>query len=172
MFQGLQNGIVLLGSSGGAVTLVNSTTNTVVVGTTNTNPSSALSAVFEIMYSTADDKYYVSSQANNRVVSLNITGATTLTLDKIKHSATLCISLQIDDSNDLLIINQVAGTGNLNNMCHFIRKSTFDSLYNLLIPALGGGNSRSGYIRADLANKRVFLAGRSSGSTAVVTVKY
>jgi len=165
-----QNGVVILGSGGGAVTLIDSTTNTVTVATTN--PSSALNAVFEIMYSTVDDKYYVSSPGNNRVVSLNITGATTLTLDKIKYNTTQCISLQIDDANDLLIINQVASGGNLSNMCHFIRKSTFDSLYNILTPAVGGGNTRAGYVRADLTNKKVFLAGRSSGSTAVVTVKY
>ena len=167
-----QNGIVLLGSAGGAVTLVNSATNTVVVGTTNTNPGSALSNVYEIMYSAVDDKYYVSSQANSRVVSLNITGPTTLTLDKIKYNAVANISLQIDDANDLLIINQIASIPTPNVMCHFIRKSTFESLYNIMTPPQGGANTRAGYIKADLVNKRVFLAGRSASSTAVVTVKY
>ena len=165
-----QNGVVILGSGGGAVTLIDSASNTVTV--VNTNPGSALSNVYEIMYSTTDDKYYVSNQLNNRIVSLNITGATTLTLDKIKYNTTQCISLQIDDANDLLIVNHVASGGNLSNMCHFIRKSTFESLYNILTPAVGGANGRAGYIKADLANKKVFLAGRSSGSTAVITVKY
>jgi hypothetical protein len=165
-----QNGVVILGSSGGAVTLIDSATNTVTVATTN--PGSALSNVFEIMYSAVDDKYYVSSQANSRVVSLNITGATTLTLDKIKYNAIANISLQIDDANDLLIINQIASTPTPNVMCHFIRKSTFESLYNIMTPAQGGANTRAGFVRADLVNKRVFLAGRSASSTAVVTVKY
>jgi len=165
-----QNGVVILGSSGGAVTLIDSATNTVTVATTN--PGSALSNVFEIMYSAVDDKYYVSSQANSRVVSLNITGATTLTLDKIKYNAIANISLQIDDANDLLIINQIASTPTPNVMCHFIRKSTFESLYNIMTPAQGGANTRAGFVRADLVNKRVFLAGRSASSTAVLTVKY
>jgi hypothetical protein len=165
-----QNGLVILGSSGGAVTLIDSATNTVTVATTN--PSSALSNVYEIMYSAVDDKYYVSSQANSRVVSLNITGATTLTLDKIKYNAIANISLQIDDANDLLIINQIASTPTPNVMCHFIRKSTFESLYNIMTPAQGGANTRAGFVRADLVNKRVFLAGRSASSTAVLTVKY
>jgi hypothetical protein len=165
-----QNGVVILGSSGGAVTLIDSATNTVTVATTN--PGSALSNVYEIMYSAVDDKYYVSSQANSRVVSLNITGATTLTLDKIKHNAIANISLQIDDANDLLIINQIASIPTPNVMCHFIRKSTFESLYNIMTPAQGGANTRAGFVRADLVNKRVFLAGRSASSTAVLTVKY
>ena len=165
-----QNGIVILGTSGaGSVNLINSTTNLVIATVT----PGGISSSFEIAYSAADDKYYIASQGNGRIISLNITGLTTLTLDKIKYNAFLTISLQIDDTNDLLIINQVANSSsNLANMCHFIKKSTFESLYNIITPAAGGSGSRAGSVKLDLPNKRVFLTGRSASSLPVVTLKY
>jgi len=165
-----QNGIVILVTSGaGSVNLINSTTNIVIATVT----PGGMSNCFEVAYSAADDKYYIASQGNGRIISLNITGLTTLTLDKIKNNAFLTISLQIDDTNDLLIINQVANSSsNLANMCHFIKKSTFESLYNIITPAAGGGGSRAGSVKLDLPNKRVFLTGRSAGSLPVVTLKY
>ncbi len=165
-----QNGIVILGTTGaGSVNLINSTTNLVIATVT----PGGISSSFEVAYSAADDKYYIASQGNGRIISLNITGLTTLTLDKIKYNAFLTISLQIDDTNDLLIINQVANSAsNLANMCHFIKKSTFESLYNIITPAAGGGGSRAGSVKLDLPNKRVFLTGRSTGSLPVVTLKY
>ena len=165
-----QNGVVILGTSGaGSVNLINSTTNLVIATVT----PGGISSSFEVVYSAADDKYYIASQGNGRIISLNITGLTTLTLDKTKYNAFLVISLQIDDTNDLLIINQVANsTSNVANMCHFIKKSTFESLYNILTPAAGGGGSRAGSVKLDLPNKRVFLTGRSAASLPVVTLKY
>ena len=165
-----QNGIVILVTSGaGSVNLINSTTNIVIATVT----PGGMSNCFEVAYSAADDKYYIASQGNGRIISLNITGLTTLTLDKIKNNAFLTISLQIDDTNDLLIINQVANSSsNLANMCHFIKKSTFESLYNIITPAAGGGSSRAGSVKLDLPNKRVFLTGRSASSLPVVTLKY
>ena len=165
-----QNGIVILVTSGaGSVNLINSTTNIVIATVT----PGGMSNCFEVAYSAADDKYYIASQGNGRIISLNITGLTTLTLDKIKYNAFLTISLQIDDTNDLLIINQVANSSsNLANMCHFIKKSTFESLYNIITPAAGGGSSRAGSVKLDLPNKRVFLTGRSASSLPVVTLKY
>jgi hypothetical protein len=82
------------------------------------------------------------------------------------------MDLEIDESNDLLIINQVGAiVTNLNTMCNFIKKSTFESMTNINTPSVGGGNSQAGYLKLDSVNRRIFIAGRST-SRNVITVKY
>jgi hypothetical protein len=160
---------IILTASGG-VAILDPNTNS--ISTTLVNPSSSISTGRKILYSQVDDKYYIASQLNHRVVCLNIDSATTFSVDKIKYNAFQIMDLEIDESNDLLIINQVGAiTINLNTMCHFIKKSTFESMTNINTPSLGGGNSQAGYLKLDTVNRRVFIAGRGS-SRSIVTVKY
>jgi hypothetical protein len=162
------NKIIVTGSGG--IAIFNPTTNA--IDTAVANPSSAISTGREIVYSPIEDKYYVASQGNNTVVCLNVDSASTFSVNKIKYNAFNVTSLQISDSEDLLIINQVPAAGtNLNTMCHFMRRSTFESLINVLTPSIGGGNSLAGPVRLDATNKRVFVAGRGTSRT-IVTVKY
>ena len=156
-----QNGVLIL----------NPTTS--LVTTTVTNPGSAVNVGRDIIYSTIDDKYYLASQNNNSLICLNIDSATTFSVNRIKYNCYQIISFANDEDNDLLIVNQTGSLAtNLNTMCNFIKRSTFDSLTNINTPAVGGANTQSGYLKLDVLNKRVFVAGRSTGSRNVVTVKY
>jgi hypothetical protein len=161
--------IILTAQNG--VAILNPTTS--IITTTLTNPSSSINSGRDIIYSSSDDKYYVASQVNHSLICLNIDSATTFSVNRIKYNCYQIISFANDEDNDLLIINQTAAIGgNLNTMCNFIKRSTFDSMTNVNTPAVGGANVQSGYLKLDVLNKRVFVAGRSTGSRNVVTVKY
>jgi hypothetical protein len=149
------------------------TPTTSLITTTVTNPSSSINQGRDIIYSTSDDKYYLASQNNHCLICLNIDSATTFSVNRIKYNCYQIISFANDEDNDLLIVNQTGSLAtNLNTMCNFIKRSTFDSMTNVNTPSAGGGNSQSGYLKLDVLNKRVFVAGRSTGSRNVVTVKY
>lgn len=162
--------IVVTGNTG--VAILNPSTNS--ISTSVANPSSSISLGREIVYTSSDDKYYLASQVNNRIICLNIASATTFTLNKIKYNAYQSVSLQVDDANDLIIFNQIATSSgtNLDTMCNFIQKSTFDSYTNISVPSFGGAGSLAGYIKLDTTNKRAFIAGTASASRSITTVRY
>lgn len=158
-------------SSNVGVAILNPNTNS--ISTTAVNPSSSISLGREIAYSPTDDKYYVASQVNSRIVCLNIVSATTFSVNKIRYNAFQIVSLQIDETNDLILLNQAASDAfNTDVLCNIIQKSTFDSLTNINTPSFGGGNSLSGYIKLDTVNKRAFIAGSASASRSITTVRY
>lgn len=158
-------------SSNVGVAILNPNTNS--ISTTAVNPSSSISLGREIAYSPTDDKYYVASQVNSRIVCLNIASATTFSVNKIRYNAFQIVSLQIDETNDLILLNQAASDAfNTDVLCNIIQKSTFDSLTNINTPSFGGANSLSGYIKLDTVNKRAFLAGSASASRSITTVRY
>jgi hypothetical protein len=156
---GAQNGICIFDPSTNAIS------------TTLANPSSAINNAVFLTYSTTDDKYYVSSSVNNRLVILSIATATTFTAVFISNQQGLR-SVVVDDANDYLFMFPLWSTGATNIAAKMFKKTTLEPIVTIQPLSQGGAGGVAGLVAIDLANNRIFLVGRATSQGSVSILRY
>ena len=164
-----QNGkMVVTGTAG--IAIFDPTTNS--ISTSNANPSSAISNGSHIVYSPTQDKYYVASRGNNRLVVLSIASSTSFTATWVQNQLFLT-DLCIDESNDYLFAVPMEGYVNSSILVKQYTLSTMAIKIAYKTSSTGGTGSISGYVARDSSNKRLFVVGRlSTANSSVCSIKY
>jgi hypothetical protein len=159
------NKVVLSASAG--VAIFDPTTNAITA--TSVNPSSLISTGRYIVYSSTQDKYYLASQVNNRLVILSIASSTTFTATSVQNQLFLN-DVVIDDTNDLLFTVPMEALSATNILVKQYRLSTMAPLLAFRTSTTGGGNTIAGYIAKDTANTRLFVIGRTAAANSGVSI--
>lgn len=159
------NKVVLSSSSG--VAIFDPTTNAITA--TSVNPSSLISTGRYIVYSSTQDKYYLASQGNNRLVILSIASGTTFTATSVQNQLFLN-DVVIDDTNDLLFTVPMEALSATNILVKQYRLSTMVPLLAFRTSTTGGANTIAGYITKDVANTRLFVIGRTGATNSGVSI--
>ena len=159
--------IVIAAQSG--ICIFDPTTNA--VSTTVANPSSAISSAAFLTYSSIDDKYYVASAGNGRLVVLSIATATTFTATFLSNQQALR-NVVIDETNDYLFMFPLWSSGGTNIASKMFKKTTLEPIVSITPLSQGGAASSSGLGVIDLANSRIFVVGRSASLGNVSILKY
>ena len=164
----LQFDKIVIGAQSG-ICIFDPTTNA--ISTTVANPSSAISSVRFLTYSTVDDKYYAASAGNGRLVVLSIATATTFTATFLSNQQGVG-NVVIDETNDYLFMFPLWSVGGTNIAAKMFKKTTLEPIVTITPLSQGGAASSSGLGVIDLANSRIFVVGRSASLGNVSILKY
>lgn len=164
----LQFDKIVIGAQSG-ICIFDPSTNS--ISTTVANPSSAINVARFLEYSSVDDKYYLVSTSNSRLVVLSIATATTFTATFISNQQNLT-TVVIDDANDYLFTFPLFSSGSAIISAKMFKKSTLEPIVTINPLTQGGAANTSGLGLIDLSNNRIFMVGRNASTASVSILRY
>ena len=164
----LQFDKIVIGAQSG-ICIFDPTTNT--ISTAVANPSSAINLSRFLVYSDVDDKYYVSSFSNSRLVVLSIATATTFTATFLSNQQSL-FTIAIDQVNDYLFMFPLWSSGGTNIAAKMFKKTTLEPIVTITPLSQGGAGGIPAIAVIDITNSRLFLVARNASLASVSILKY
>ena len=164
---------IIITSSNGAtgIAILNPSTNSITASAAN--PSSSLSTCRSIFYSSSQDKYYVCSAGNNKLIVISPATATTFTYSAQLFNQLFLNDLHIDDANDILFLAPMEGGTVYSVLVKAYKLSTLTPYNTFKTTTYGGASSFSGYLAHDTNGDRLFVVGRNTATnTGICVIKY